>query len=55
MVRGGAGAIQLGEDGLWAMSERKLAGAQSRHFRLSLGQIEVGPGHWRQVVLRSND
>jgi len=31
MVRGGAGAMKVGEGGLWAMIERKLYGQQCRH------------------------
>lgn len=30
MVRGGAGAMKVGESGLWAMIERKLAGKKNR-------------------------
>ncbi|UII72854.1 hypothetical protein LVW35_06655 [Pseudomonas sp. HN11] len=30
MVRGGAGAMKVGADGLWAMIERKLPGARAR-------------------------
>ncbi|TWR74054.1 hypothetical protein FIV40_01460 [Pseudomonas marginalis] len=34
MVRGGAGAVQSGQGGLWAMIERKLPGAEARHWRV---------------------
>ena len=30
MVRGSAGAVKVGESGLWAVIERKLPGAQAR-------------------------
>ncbi|MGY1877898.1 hypothetical protein [Pseudomonas reactans] len=42
MVRGGAGAMKVGESGLWAMIERKLLSPRKHKAHQEVGFVDAG-------------